>query len=64
VGFFDRLFGKKQPKTATTNAPEIKRVPGMETMQTADEQATTRRHMEEELDAQREKRGQPTSTSE
>lgn len=57
MGFLDRLFGKKRGQTVGA-APPLPAMHGRETLQTADEQAATRRRMEEELDAQRARRAQ------
>ena len=59
VGLFDKLFGRKRPATGTApaDAPRA-RVPGAETAQTTDEQQATRRQMEAEMNAQRERRSQ------
>ncbi len=65
MGFLDRLLGKKRsadrPSTAET---AVRRAPGMETLQTSDQQAETRRSMEAEMTAQREKRGQGSAPQE
>lgn len=58
MGFLDKLFGKKRPQKEGTgaNAPPVPRSAGMETMQTSDQQAATRKSMEAEMDAQRGRR--------
>ena len=60
MGLFDKLFRKKRPSGGVAAADATRaRVPGEETRQTADEQQATRRRMESEMDAQRERRSQP-----
>jgi hypothetical protein len=61
MGFLDRIFGKRRAGAATTDADRARgqQLAGRETGQTLDEQAATRSRMEAEMDAQRERRGQP-----
>ncbi len=57
MGFLDKLFGKKRSRAGTgADAPPVARSAGMETLQTADQQAATRKSMENEMDAQRTRR--------
>jgi hypothetical protein len=59
MGFLDRLFGKKKGGAAQ-HSEEPRPLPGIETAQTEDEQAATRRSMEAEMDAQRARRTDTT----
>ena len=65
MGFLDRLFKKKDRTRSAASADDLARsqkLAGRETGQTTDEQTATRGRMEAEMDAQRERRGQPPTS--
>jgi hypothetical protein len=64
MGFLDRLFGKKRNVAPAEFTEASARPAGKETGQTADEQAATRRAMEAEMTAQRDRRAQANSPQE
>ena len=65
MSFLDRIFGKRRAGASNTDADRARsqQLAGRETGQTLDEQAATRGRMEAELDAQRDRRGQPPPAS-
>ena len=65
MGVLDRFFGKNRTakkhaasEETAANRARGQQLSGRETGQTADEQAGTRRRMEAEMDAQRQRRDQ------
>lgn len=64
MGFLDRIFGKRGAKDSTTTADQARseklKLRGHEVGQSPEEQAATRGRMEAELDAQRQRREQPS----
>ncbi|MGH2583486.1 MAG: hypothetical protein ACRDJE_01075 [Dehalococcoidia bacterium] len=64
MGLFDRIFGKRGAKDGTTAADQARseelKLRGHEAGQSPEEQAATRGRMEAEMDAQRQRREQPS----